>query len=119
MKKTILISIGFCCVLTASAQKKKENQTDRVNITKSAMAQSDLTDEQREKLTKIDRQFKKRRQEIEKDSTLSADILKTKIKSLQAEKLKKMRQVLTDAQWETFEKKRDSLKVLPKVQEQK
>jgi hypothetical protein len=108
--------LGFCVALTASAQKKKDNQSAKGEITKKAIIESDLTNEQREKLTKINRQFKKLRDQVERDTTLTADIMKLKIKDLQLEKQKKMREVLTDAQWVSFEKKRDSLKVLPKAQ---
>jgi hypothetical protein len=116
MKKTILILLGFCTVLTVSAQKKKDNQSANGEITKKAIIQSDLTNEQREKLTKINRQFKKLREQIERDTTLNAETMKLKIKELQLEKQKKMRAVLTDMQWIDFEKKRDSLKVSPKAQ---
>jgi uncharacterized protein HemX len=110
MKKTWILMLALGISFTSMAQQKRVDISPKDSSSRKAIKEVELTNEQKEKLTKINRQFKKEREAIEKDTTLTAEMSKAKIKSLQLEKQKKMRAVLTDQQWTEFETKRDAIR---------
>ncbi|MEN9963934.1 MAG: hypothetical protein RL582_1029 [Bacteroidota bacterium] len=107
MKKTFFLLFAIVLGSTAFAQQKTIEVNPSSSNTKKVIQQIELSADQKEKLTKINRLFNKQREAIEKDKTLSAAEMKVKIKALQFEKQKKMRSILTDQQWIEFENKRD------------
>jgi hypothetical protein len=108
MKKTLILLFTIVLGSTAFAQQKTIEVNPTSGSSKKAIQTIELSADQKEKLTKINRFFNKQRQAIEKDKSLSALEMKEKIKALQVEKQKKMRSILTDQQWIEFENKRDA-----------
>jgi methionine-rich copper-binding protein CopC len=108
MKKTLILFFSIALGSTAFAQQKTIEVNPSSGNSKKAIQKIELSADQKEKLTKINRLFNKQREAIETDKTLSAVEMKEKIKALQVEKQKKMRAVLTDQQWIEFENKRDA-----------
>lgn len=109
MKKTLLLFFTIVIGSTTFAQQKTTEVNPTPAITKKAIQQIELSANQKEKLTKINRLFNKQREAIEKNKTITALEMKEKIKALQVEKMKKMKSVLTDQQWIEFENKRDAV----------
>lgn len=84
---------------TASANSNKQNR-------KQTFAELDLTKEQKSKLKEMRQANKSGRDEVENDTTLTADQKKQKLNAMKSENARKMNDLLTDDQKKKMRKMR-------------